>query len=110
MSNTPPGEWEVSRWRIRVEQGRKGPDDRRIWVASPGGEYTLLTLATLGAITTLWFRNEQILYPPPRYLGGEKVLLFLADCCQFGLRRACVLHSLREPVVRNLHEPEEMAA
>lgn len=100
--NTPIGEWEVNRWRIRVEQGRKGPDDRRIWVASPGGAYSLLSLATLGAITRLWFRNEELLYPREWHEGGQRVLRFLTDCCDQGLVRACADHKLSPPDVQRL--------
>jgi hypothetical protein len=107
---TPFGEWEVNRWRIRVEQGRKGPHDRRIWVASPGGEYTLLSLATLGAITALWFRNEALLYPAEWQEGGTRVLRFLSDCCGIGLRQACAAHKLSEPVVKRLDNDLDKAA
>ena len=87
----------VNDWRIRIEPGRKGPEDTRIGVATRGGEYSVMLLASLGAITSLWYQNEERLYPPPRFYGGKKVLYFLEECCTSDLRTACTLHKLPEP-------------
>lgn len=100
----PIGEWEIDGWRIKSEQGRKHPDDRKIWVASPGGAYCLLTLASLGAITTLWYYNEEVLYPSPlsggHFRGGEMVLDFLRDCVRDGVQMAAEKNQLKTPTVR----------
>lgn len=108
MSAFVPSEWEVNGWRVRLDQGRKAPEDVRIWVASPGGDYSLLSLASLGVITRLWFDNEQRLYQPPAK-GGYYVLEFLQACCETDLRSACVAYRLREPYIRRLDE-ERVAA
>jgi len=90
-------EWYVNNWGIKIEPGRKGPGDKRIWVASPGGEYCLLSLASLGAVTRLWYDNETRLYPNGS--GGEYVLAFLRDCCERDLRSACRLYKLKPPSI-----------
>ncbi len=112
----PTGEWEIDGWRVKVEQGRKvhmHRDDRKIWVASPGGNYRLLTLASLGVITSLWYRNEELLYPSPatggRFRGGEMVLDFLRDCVEVGIEKAAEKNNLRPPRVRRLDETEVAA-
>lgn len=97
-----PSSWVVNGWHIRLEQGRKGPDDVRIWVASPGGEDCLLSLAALGAITSLWYRNEDRLYPNGS--GGRYVLAFLECCCQSGLESACRIYKLKAPAIERVDE------
>lgn len=102
----PIGSWEVNGWRVRTEQGRKGPDDRKVWVASPGGEYCLLSLASLAVIARLWYVNEAIRYYKPTHRGGEMVLDFLADVCRgTSLDDACAKYRLSPPEVINLSEP-----
>jgi len=107
----PVGEWEVDRWRVKVEQGKKHPQDRKVWVASPGGQYTLLSLSSLGVMTTLWYYNEEILYPRsvsgggPR--GGEYVLDFLRSCVEIGFRESCREYKLREPKARPIKQATE---
>ena len=101
MTDYVPSEWNVDGWRIRLENGQKGPNDVRIWVASPGGDYSLMKLSSLGAVIHLWYDNEDRLYPPPA-LGGLKVLSFLQACCELGLTRACRLHQLRSPVIERI--------
>jgi len=106
MPDVPPdlvgSEWLIDGWRVRLDKGRKGPGDVRIWVATPGGAYSLMRLAALGAIVSLWYRNEDRVYAEPAS-GGRYVLSFLEACCQpGGLRAACRLHMLRPPRVRRL--------
>ena len=107
----PIGEWEIDRWRVKVEQGKKHLQDRKVWVASLGGNYTLLSLSTLGAITTLWYYNEEILYPSPATggaaRGGEHVLDFLRDCVELGFRESCGEYKLKKPVIRVIKEQAE---
>jgi hypothetical protein len=95
-----PSAWKVNGWRIRLEQGRKGSDDIRIWVASPGGDDCLLSLAALGAVVSLWYRNEDRLYPTGS--GGRYVLAFLESCCQDGLVAACRQYRLGAPDVERM--------
>lgn len=95
--------WLVNGWRIRLDKGRKGSGDVRIWVATPGGEDCLMSLAALGAVVSLWYRNEDRLYPKPAS-GGHYVLAFLEACCQEGLEHACRLYKLKPPIVERVHE------
>lgn len=106
MTRIPPA-WEVNGWRIRVTPGKKGPRDKRIWVAGPDGQFCLLSLASLGAITRLWYDNEERLYPRPAS-GGEFVLAFLRTCCESDLRTACRQYSLKPPSIVTLKELEEL--
>lgn len=103
-----PSTWEVNGWRLRLDQGRKHADDIRIWVASPGGDFSLLTLASLGAITKLWYENEARLYP--NGAGGEYVLSFLRKCCTADLRTACREYKLRDPQIERIADDLEQAA
>lgn len=99
----PIGEWEVDGWRIKTTQGAKGSDDRKVWVASPGGEFHLLSLAALGAITKAWYINEQLLYPRDGQRGGEMVMDFLRNCIDLGLIAAHRRGRFkREPQVRRV--------
>lgn len=106
---TQHGTWTVDGWTIRIEPGRKGPGDVRIWVSTPGGEPSLMRLSTLGAVASLWFQNEERLYPPPA-AGGEYVLRFLRECCESDLRTACWKYQLRAPHVQRIDDEEAEAA
>ena len=109
--------WRVNDWRIHLDQGHKEPrgldaqaeralQDIRIWVATPGGDYSLMSLASLGVIVGLWYRNENLLYPPSSgYKGGELVLEFLEDSCrEGGIRAACKKHGLKPPTIHHITE------
>lgn len=114
---TPVAEWEIDGWRIKTTQGKKTdrhPDDRKVWVASPGGDYRLLTLASLGAITRLWVLNEELLYPSASnggsFRGGEMVMDFLRDCAVHGVESAAERNYLRPPNIRRLDHIQDAAA
>lgn len=93
-----PSTWLVNDWRIRLRRGYKGPNDTLIEVSSPGGQLIPLSLASIGAIVSLWYRNEDRLYPQGS--GGRYVLSFLEACCQEGgIEDACRLHRLRPPAI-----------
>ena len=94
--------WLVDGWRIRLDKGRKAPGDVRIWVATPGGEECLMSLAAMGAIISLWYRNEDRLYPHGS--GGRYVLAFLEACCQDGIESACRLYKLKPRTIERVHE------
>jgi len=99
----PIGEWEVNSWRIKMVQGAKGPGDRKVFVASPGGEQCLLTLASLGAIARAWYINEAIHYDRPGQRGGEMVLDFLrAAASGHSFEDACARYKLSPPDIRKV--------
>lgn len=103
--NAPFGTWDVNGWHIRIAQGKKAPGDRRIDVAARDGQYCTLSLAALGAITALWYRNEDLLYPPPAH-GGQFVLDFLAECCRSDLETACRQYLLPPPRIRRVDQTD----
>lgn len=106
MNKHVPSLWELDGWRIRLEPGRKGEDDVRIWVGTPGGSECLMRLSTLGAIARLWYQNEERLYNKPWQEGGERVLRFLRDCCERDTVSACELHKLKPPRIVQLDQDE----
>jgi len=92
-----PSEWLVNGWRLHLAQGGKGPKDVVISVASPGGNLVRLSLTSLGAITSLWYRNEDRLYPNGS--GGRMVLSFVVRACQSGIESPPAHFRLPKPVV-----------
>ena len=107
----PIGSWEVNGWRVKTEQGEKASDDRKVWVASPGGDYCLLSLAALAVVARLWYVNEAILYYKPTHRGGEMVLDFVADVCRgMPLIEACAKYGLNPPEVARADDPSPTEA
>lgn len=100
-----PSEWLVNGWRLHLAQGGKGPKDVVISVASPGGNLVRLSLTSLGAITSLWYRNEDRLYPNGS--GGRMVLSYLESACQAGIESAAALYRLPKPVVVRVDPKED---
>jgi len=95
-----PSEYLVNDWRVRMEQGRKGSQDTKIKVATPGGELSTLSLSSLGSVVSLWYRNEDRLYPTG--CGGRIVLAFLEATCQAGVRSASRLYDLPQPKIERM--------
>jgi hypothetical protein len=65
----------------RLVQGKKSPDDLRLdwrWVGANGRSmWQPVSLDQVAFIVDALADNENVLYPPPRYDGGARVLSFV---------------------------------
>ena len=60
---------------INEEQGRKFPEDRIIYVNGHK-----LTFEELAYICVMYVKNEDSIYPKPRFKGGDMLRDFLVEC------------------------------
>jgi len=60
---------------IKAKRGNKHPDDKIILIN--GHQITFIELAK---ICVTFCRNEDNIYPPPKYRGGEMIKDFLVEC------------------------------
>lgn len=75
----------VDGWHIKERKGNKRggwlkSGDRQIWVASPGGNLSLMSFATFGLLLRRWVENEDRVYNKEHEDGGGRVIDFIADC------------------------------
>lgn len=60
---------------ITYEKGIKGPND---WIIKAWGHK--ITFAELAQLVVELYKNEDRIYPPPKYKGGAMLLEFLHEC------------------------------
>jgi hypothetical protein len=85
----------------RLVQGKKSPDDLRLdwrWVGANGRSmWQPISLDQVAFIVDALADNENVLYPPPRYDGGARVLSFVRMAYRDGYERALAsLHQERQ--------------
>lgn len=68
-------------WRIR--KGRKMDGDLIVDLLAPDGWHPV-KMSLVGLLTQFFYENEQRLYPPPRFRGGEFFVAFLRGCIRIG--------------------------
>jgi hypothetical protein len=73
---------------FRIVPGYKGDNDYRLEVQRPDGAWQPVHMRTVAVLVQFFFENEERLYPPPRYLGGEKFMRFLDDAVELGANKA----------------------
>lgn len=75
---------EVGGLAHRVVAGNKGPGDLRleVWVPAPGteGHWRGVEMRIAGMHHAFFIENEDLLYPPPRFLGGDYWRAWLRLC------------------------------
>ncbi len=64
---------------ITYKKGTKGDDD---WIIEAWGRP--ITFAELAQLFIELYKNENRIYPPPRYKGGDMLLEFLHECLLAG--------------------------
>lgn len=72
---------------FRVVRGKKGPADLRLdWLLSVGWQPVCVDI--VGLIADFVYENENYLYPPPRFKGGEKFMAYIRQAVGDGYRQA----------------------
>ena len=74
---------------IRTMPGRKSPDDMKLEIQTPQGEWRAVPMTLVAYMTEFFFWNEENLYPRrDGFLGGEKFMEFLRDSVNNGYETA----------------------
>jgi len=60
---------------IKVKRGNKHPKDRIVFVNNHQ-----MTYKELAKICVIFCMNEDNIYPPPKYQGGDMLRAFLNEC------------------------------
>tara|TARA_R110000751_G_scaffold305464_1_gene421935 strand:- start:3752 stop:3985 length:234 start_codon:yes stop_codon:yes gene_type:complete len=60
---------------IKVKRGNKHPKDKIVFVNNHQ-----MTYEELAKICVIFCTNEDNIYPPPQYKGGEMLIEFLNEC------------------------------
>ena len=60
---------------IKVRRGSKHPDDKIVLINDHQ-----LTFKELAKICVIFYNNEDNIYPPPQFKGGEMLREFLNEC------------------------------
>jgi hypothetical protein len=62
---------------IKAKKGKKHPDDKVIFIN--GHQITYIELAK---ICVIFCKNEDNIYPPPKFKGGDMTKEFLVECME----------------------------
>lgn len=73
---------------FRVVEGRKAPGDLRLEVQARNGLWRPVTMRMVFFLADFFFENEELLYPPPRYLGGAKFRRAVKQAMEKGYKQA----------------------
>lgn len=72
--------FQIGAIHLRVEPGYKKPrgpgEDLRLELLTESG-WIPIRFALAALIADFAFENEDVLYPPPRYLGGDKFAAYI---------------------------------
>ena len=66
--------------KFRKVKGKKHPDDEILLVSTEGEE--AVTMRDIAVMVVHKYYNEELLYPPPKFEGGEMLMRFLRDCVE----------------------------
>lgn len=64
--------------KFRKVKGKKHKDDKILLAKTDGEE--AVTMRDIAVMVVHKYYNEELLYPPPRFEGGEMLMRFLREC------------------------------